>query len=272
MPTRTTNLSLALNAPGLVRVDAARFLQREMKAAEKYERLPERYVPDAVDAANITVTLRMLQDLWPALNHAAWDLLAAEYERDRHEYRCLRRSLARLSQPPESLGAAHRGWQHYRDLAVQWRWTVVEYLREARSKLDVDWNRNLKEVDWYRPQEKRIQDRTPPGGPPPLMIGLETAPTFEQLVELDRNLPLPLLLHKIDIATNATFQSRLMQALPFSHRPLLGGKYLDNGAGCTGISLCSRRETFRVVMEGRCEDVSRLLFFRSEIRLWLSKV
>ncbi|KAK3294414.1 uncharacterized protein B0H64DRAFT_324781 [Chaetomium fimeti] len=107
-PHRDLNVTLALDAPGLVRVNVASWLPEttlypgigppDDRSRKHGTRLPAEKAPFIVDYVNVTVTLEMLNTLWPVLLHAATDLLAAGLDREHPEYPLLRGPLFRLGQ------------------------------------------------------------------------------------------------------------------------------------------------------------------------------
>lgn len=133
IPHHNLNVTLALDDPGLIRVNATswlpettlyfeRNLSKDQMRREEGKRLPAEYAPFIVDSLNTTITLEMANTLWPVVIHAATDLLAAGLGPEHPEYPALRAPLVRLRKGngDKILTHARRLWPLLRDVTGSW--------------------------------------------------------------------------------------------------------------------------------------------------------
>ncbi|KAH6856192.1 hypothetical protein B0I37DRAFT_412142 [Chaetomium sp. MPI-CAGE-AT-0009] len=184
-PHRDLNVTLALDAPGLVRVNVASWLPKTTlylgsglpgnPSRKNGTRLPAERVPYIVDYLNITVTLEMLSTLWPVLLHAATDLLAAGLGREHPEYPSLRGPLFRLGQKNgrDFLAIAGRMWGRLDSKASSWP-------HEAEQSRMMAWLEGVSKTTAAR----AVAQNESTSSPSQLTIG-SRAPTFQELLEYD---------------------------------------------------------------------------------------
>ena len=250
-PSRTTNMTLRLDGPGLVPVNVGSWLPkvwlarkppgRKNMKEEKTRGLPARYAPDIIDRANVTVTLKMMEMLWPALIHAARDLLILGLGRDHPEYRPLKCTLAE-AEPPEpalrSLSQAQELWSGIAFHARDWRMF-------ARRFLD--------------PECMECSAKATSTISPALTIGTGAAPTFQQLRGLAGShkiaaRSLPRVLASLEISPNASAQHRCVCARVFGHPWYGAAGPAPLGLEIKKSELCSTHGLLQIVAGGRCDN------------------
>lgn len=235
-PHRTSsNLTLRLDAPGLARVNVASWLSKlwldptnmHDEGLKKRRGLPAVNVPILVDIVNITVTLKMLHDLWPVVIFAASDVLVLGLGREHAEYPALRDSLAAFESPQphdySSTSYAEEIWQqltihanHWSGEAHnEWLWRIMTRLESiAEERAERATTQDMGNSTAFR-----------------LELGLQV-PTVAQLLDHDRGRQqaLPTLLADLGIAHDAFSQMASMR-YQVSRRDQFIDKLNDYGLG-----------------------------------------
>ncbi|KAH6632221.1 hypothetical protein F5144DRAFT_245463 [Chaetomium tenue] len=261
IPRHNLNITLALDAPGLIRINATswlpettlyfeRNLSKDQIRREEGKRLPAEYAPFIVDFLNTTMTLEMANTLWPVAIHAATDLLAAGLGRQHPDYPALRAPLFRLREGNgrDILTDARRLWGVLRTQASSWPY------RAQRDDL-IGW---LEAVARTTKSRTAAQNVSRSGNPPQLTIGAQV-PTFQQLLERDggRQQALSKLLAGIGLSEDAFSQLKEIHAALSRHRK---DGALDIGVGMSTLyqtfpGLCwgqNARDLLHAVAESRC--------------------
>jgi hypothetical protein len=211
-----SDITLTLDAPGLAPVNVASWLpgiwfdpRWAWTGYNKTRGMPANKAPFVVDIANVSVTLRMLDTLWPVLAHGATDLLVSGLGRQHPEYAPLRRPLVALLGRPAShrspVSHAGKAWAHTRGRVRGWPEDACATLLDGPALF-------LEEsvaAAVARVESAAAQNQSSNGTPSRLATG-SRVPTFEQLLEHDRGRQktLPQLLPNIAISKDALAQVR----------------------------------------------------------------
>jgi hypothetical protein len=152
LPHRISNITLALDAPGLPRLDVASWLPRaqvrelvsvpgEFAYHKMVRPLKAEHAPLVVSLANTTLTLELMETLWPVLLHAASDLLFFGLTPEHFKYHHLNKSLAE-PQGRELISLVRAGqiWGDLYRMARVWPWhgrnLLVGIGYESQSEAD----------------------------------------------------------------------------------------------------------------------------------------
>lgn len=266
-PHRTaSDITLALDAPGLAPFNVGSWLSDiwlDPKGTwfprNKTRGLTADKAPFVIDIANVTISLKMLDTLWPVVIYAATDLLVLGLGRDHLDYAPLRSPLVALLRSPTGhrspLFHAQRKWSDCRNHVREWsedaRHTLLgiplvhlEYIAAARAE---------KAAAGVQDQSSRNNNSAPSR----LSIG-SRVPTFEQLLEDDRgrHLTLPQLLADLSISNDAFAQVTQMKNC-FSIPDRRPGRIHDRDTGFgteKGCGLCAAGDLMDALAadEGRC--------------------
>ncbi|KAK4033063.1 hypothetical protein C8A01DRAFT_19948, partial [Parachaetomium inaequale] len=260
---RTTNITLRLDAPGLVRVNVASWLPKTWL----------KHAPLVVDAANITLTLELMESLWPVLIHAATDLLVLGLGRGHVDYRALRDGLGKPQKREIlSLVRARELWEGFRNRAWTWTHRAQGWLRGLRVGTWIEagmWD-SLRVTIWNEAGERanKMSENTESGcrdaGPP--RIGSSRPPGSQQPLRhaaqqhaAQPNAPsqtIPELLASLQLSSNSSAQIRRMMQrlakLPPHHRR--DGPREDDGLGTQDNRLCGFRKLLEATAAGHCHE------------------
>jgi hypothetical protein len=279
-PHRTTNITLRLDAPGLARVKVASWLPKAWLKVwvevmpirgqfQQVRALKAEHAPLVVDAANITLTLELLERLWPELLHAATDLLALGLGRYHLNYRALRDGLVKPQKREIlSLVRARELWEGFRNRAWAWPYIGQGWLRGFRMGIWIEAGM----LDSLRAAIRReagqpannMSENTESGWGDvgPLMIGSSQPPGLQQLLRhavqqhaAQPNAPnqtLPELLASLQVSSNSTAQIRRMLFL-LARRDAL---HVDDGLGIKDNWKGSVRKLLNRTAAGQCHDMA----------------
>ncbi|KAH6649808.1 hypothetical protein F5144DRAFT_597327 [Chaetomium tenue] len=149
LPHRTSNITLALNAPGLPPVDVASWLPtvqvielvrpptKLSSHREKVRPLKAEHAPLVVSLANITLTLELMDTLWPVLLRAASGLLFSGLSPEHPKYDTLNESLAEPPRPELlSLVRAGQIWGDLYSMGREWPRNGLNLLTNVRYDIE----------------------------------------------------------------------------------------------------------------------------------------
>ncbi|KAH6848155.1 hypothetical protein B0I37DRAFT_446280 [Chaetomium sp. MPI-CAGE-AT-0009] len=277
LPRRTSNITLRLDAPGLVRVSVASFLP-QVRAVVGYDAKYRKEItgtkvikaenePFVVDMANTTLTLDLLEKLWPVLVHATTDLLVFGLGRDHNDYGAFRDALRSLANPEKPSLIAHRPgpslvlialasardlWgELYYSRAVAWPDTALEWLHSF-------WWR-ITNSESYGPSQRPGKGGGGSGSSAPT-LGSSRLPSSTQLLRhARRQLPahetLPGLLAGLPVSWNATVQAYQTKAFFARVHPYRKDKAgLHSGLKTDHTLLCFSQDLLEAVADGRCPE------------------
>jgi hypothetical protein len=259
-----SDITLTLDAPGLALVNVASWLPgiwlaRPWALADgnKTRGLAANKAPFVVDIANITVTLSMLDTLWPVLAYAATDLLVSGLGRQHPEYAPLREPLVALLEGP----ASHRSPLYYANNTWDlWRSRVRGWPDDAYSTLLGIPALSLESIAAARAGNPAAQSQSSNGTPSRLAIG-SRVPTFEQLLEHNggRQKTLRQMLADLTISNDAAAQVREVKRALYASKYHLGGyQFQHSGAGMRREhDLCAAddlMDALAAAADGRCCD------------------
>ncbi|KAH6622691.1 hypothetical protein F5144DRAFT_581199 [Chaetomium tenue] len=227
-PRRTSNITLRLDTPGLARVNMASFLPR-VHVKVGYDKndhngpltkpglVKAEDEPFVVDMTNATLTLDLLEKLWPVLVRATTDLLDLGLGRNHSDYRAFRDDLKSLTDPEKpvlisrrpgpslvliALASAKDIWGELYAWAEVWPLTAHAWLQFLRLHM-IYTERN------WRKQEPGKELGSSPSAP---TLGWSQPPSPTQLLRHARrqhpaHQTLPGLLASLPVSKNATVQA-----------------------------------------------------------------
>ncbi|KAH6845045.1 hypothetical protein B0I37DRAFT_174734 [Chaetomium sp. MPI-CAGE-AT-0009] len=255
LPGRTSNITFALDAPGLPRVDVASWLP----AAKA------KHAPLVAILANTTLTLELMEKLWPVLIHAANDLLVSGLPPAHPDYHKLNESLAK---PPEpkliSLVRASRLWKEVYAMGLAWPTDARNFLGRFALRIRSEAEK--------RTQKTKGREDGSNGARAP-KIGSPKPPNPRELLEHARRhrIPgytLPRYLESLQPSSDTSIQlDEMLVALttwPTKFLILMGfdnmdrdGPRKDWGLWAGHGGLCPIGERLRETSEGRCSNQRR---------------
>lgn len=201
--------------------------------------------PFLVDSLNVTITLQMLDSLWPVLLHAATDLLAVGLGRGYPEYPSLRAPLFALRNwnGRKFLVIARRSWGSVHSRSTSWP-------LETQHTRMMAWFEGVAKVM----AAKAAAQNESADSSSTLTIG-SRVPTFQELLDYDggRQQALPKLLSSLPLSPDALSQLRPIHGTLLKHSVALGMKGRGWGRGPHG--LCRHDDAddmLRAIVEGRC--------------------
>ncbi|KAK4140724.1 uncharacterized protein C8A04DRAFT_31701 [Dichotomopilus funicola] len=206
---------------------------------KQVQALRAEHAPLAVDRANVTLTLELMETLWPVLIQAANDLLVLGLGRDHPDYRPLRNSLiepGRTKPALLSLVRAKELWEgRLHSSALAWPYGAQAFLRSVRAfmQLPVEWR-----ADNNNNNNSTIAATFP-------SIGSSQPPTSLRLLRHARhqhppNQTLPGLLAGLQPSANTTGQLRGMMVA------------LDSNLDINRLGLCRVPRLLEAIASGHC--------------------
>ena len=253
-PQASANITLGLEAPGMGQVNIRSWLSaapRHPSFRDWAERLDgTRKVPavlakdpsELVALANITLTARMMQDLWPRLVDESLNVLSLGLGRDHPEYAAL---VNLLTPPPapasSSLYHAESLWRNFHRSASEWPSQAASWLEDLSSELRM-WETL---AVWGEQQEPL--PRVGPSRPPTLAQLLEYA-RAQPAMAGGRNQTLPQLLSGLWLSAGAS-----IQLAEFDLHLTDQGLGLGKGAR-TEKRMCTAPDLLEAVAQGQCDN------------------
>ncbi|KAK3301330.1 uncharacterized protein B0H64DRAFT_35910 [Chaetomium fimeti] len=270
LPHRTSNITFALDAPGLRRVDVASWLPSAQ--VHVWVKPPERlghhelgrplkaeHAPLVVSLANATLTLELMEKLWPVLLYAAKDLLVSSLPPEHSDYHSLNESLAEPWKPELiSLVRADQIWRDLYNMGRSWPLDSRNFL----LGLGYDIKLGVKE----RTQTTKGRNgRSSSAGAP--KIGSAELPDPHELLQKARRYAvpgytLPRYLASLRPPSNASIQLDMM-LMSLTRRPTADLGYpsdaprKDGGLWMGFRGPCHAGEPLRETAEGRCRGPGR---------------
>ncbi|KAH6614438.1 hypothetical protein B0J18DRAFT_413607 [Chaetomium sp. MPI-SDFR-AT-0129] len=205
---------------------------------KQVQALRAEHAPLAVDRANVTLTLELMETLWPVLIQAANDLLVLGLGRDHPDYRPLRNSLiepGRTKPALLSLVRAKELWEGLHSSALAWPYGAQAFLRSVRAFMQPAVERR---ADNNNNNNSTIAATFP-------RIGSSQPPTSLRLLRHARrqhppNQTLPGLLASLQPSANTTGQLRGMMVA------------LDSNLDINRLGLCRVPRLLEAIAEGHC--------------------
>lgn len=281
LPHRTSNITLALDAPGLPRVDVASWLPTAevielvrpptgFAYREKIRPLKAEHAPLVVSLANITLTLELMETLWPVLLHAASDLLFSGLSPEHPKYDNLNESLAEPPRPKLiSLVRAGQIWGDLYSVGRMWPWNGRSLLLGLKN--DIEWE----VFEWPGTRKRRSNSVGSPN-----VRSARLPDPHELLQHARRSLApgrtLPGYLASLRPPSNTSIQlDGMLEALTERSDPRFlpsyyirgaprddGGLWMDQQGQCRARKL-PWETGLRETAEGRCRDPKRAFAYLS---------